>query len=128
MFKRVPNPKKDENFGFDKDVKVEYFSVAKDFSFTPGHRFRRMGNFSAEEMVEDYLQPKYEKLEDGTIMVLDLDGTAGCCAGFLDQLANMLLDLDPKVTERMYIKTREEGYLLNDLNSYVSWWNNHKGK
>lgn len=60
--------------------------VAKDFSKTPGARFKNDGSNSGEEFYEKILKPKYiEALKKKEKLSVDLDGTHGYASSFLNE-------------------------------------------
>lgn len=59
-------------------------SIAKDFTTTPGFRFKIEGPFSGEEFRETHLEPLFEKGE--TNIEVNLDGTAGYATSFLEEI------------------------------------------
>lgn len=61
-------------------------NVAKDFSDTPGGRYRKDGKFSGEEFREDFLIPKYlEAKEKNERLLINIDNCYGFCDSFLDE-------------------------------------------
>jgi hypothetical protein len=62
-------------------MKTVSLSVARDYSRTPGARYRWQGPFSGEEF-RDYLAIK---LQDAEKIVIDLDGTRGFGSSFLEE-------------------------------------------
>ena len=58
--------------------------IATDFTTTPGARYRKDGDFSGEEFLEDMLLPKFEKaVSDGYILWIDLDKVWGYPSSFV---------------------------------------------
>jgi len=97
-------------------------NVAKDFSETPGPRYRKDGDFSGEEFLETRLEPAYiqAKLEDGVLLV-DLDGTAGYATSFLEEAFGGLARKYPKEDVGMFLefKSDDEAYLIDDIRTYM---------
>lgn len=61
-------------------------TIAKDFSETPGGRYRKEGQYSGEEFRIVLLEPKFlECLKNNTILTVDLDGCLGYPSSFLDE-------------------------------------------
>ena len=54
----------------------------KEFSTTPGARYRHLGKASGEEFRDDILVPAFEK-DKG--LIVDLDGVRGYGSSFLDE-------------------------------------------
>ena len=59
--------------------------VAKDFTDTPGTRFRTHGEHSGQEFRETLLKPKYDALKPREILEIDFDGTYGYPPSFLEE-------------------------------------------
>lgn len=58
--------------------------VWKDFSDSPGARYRTDGPFSGQEFLENYLEPKFDKAVEGNyILIIDLDGVWGYPSSFV---------------------------------------------
>ena len=63
-----------------------YLSIAKDYSRTPGTRYRKEGKFSGEEFRDKILFQKMEEaIKQDKILVVNLDGVAGYATSFLDE-------------------------------------------
>ena len=61
-------------------------SIAVDYSKSPGGRFRSYGPFSGEEFRDDVLLPALRSaLADGSVVIVELDGTFGYPASFLEE-------------------------------------------
>lgn len=58
-------------------------SVARDFSVTPGGRYRRISEFSGEDFRERYLVPA---VTAGKQITIDLDGVLGYGSSFLEEV------------------------------------------
>lgn len=54
----------------------------KDFSTTPGARYRHLGKASGEEFRDDVLVPAFEKDKS---LIVNLDGVRGYGSSFLDE-------------------------------------------
>lgn len=97
-------------------------SLADDFSRTPGPRLRRQGAHSAEEFFEEHLLPGYEEaLERDAQLLLDLDGTAGVAASFLDEVCERLVNRfgAGDVADRIMIVSEEEPHLEQEMMSRI---------
>jgi len=60
-------------------------SIAKDFSETPGARYKDDGPFSGEEFREIFLEPLFENPDDNKDIIVILDGVEGYATSFLDE-------------------------------------------
>ena len=58
--------------------------IAKDFSNTPGARYKTDGEWSGEKFLEELLMPKFVKaVNDASILLVDLDGVYGYPSSFV---------------------------------------------
>lgn len=57
-------------------------SVAREFTVTPGGRYRRISEFSGEEFRQKLLEPA---VRSGQPVVVDLDGVVGYGSSFLEE-------------------------------------------
>ena len=90
--------------------------IADEFSKTPGPRERRLGQFSAEEFFENVLEPKYlAAREQGTSLIIDLDGTAGYPISFLAYAFGKLEIDHPGARQFVLLISLEEPYLVDDI-------------
>ena len=88
--------------------------IAKDFSDTPGGRFRRDGGFSGEEFYEDFLKPRLEDVwnNNNSTLTLDLDGTFGSYGpSFISEIFIRLVD-DFKDLKKIDKKLKLKGCYL----------------
>lgn len=65
-----------------KQATIKHYRLAEEFSSFPGGRLRKHGPYSGEEFREDVLLPLYESSDK---IVIDLTGTVGYGASFLDE-------------------------------------------
>lgn len=110
-------------------------NIAKDYTKTPGGRFKKDGKFSGEEFRNNYLEPKYlEALKNNDVLNIDLDGGYGYGSSFLEEafggLIRKLIDDSKKVDINIIkIKSEEEPQLIEDINKYMkNALKNHRGK
>jgi len=58
--------------------------IATDFSDHPGSRYRKDGEYSGEQFLEEILLPKFEKaVKDNYILFIDLDKVFGYPSSFV---------------------------------------------
>ena len=63
-----------------------------DFTEYPGPRYISQGDKSGEEFYKSFLKPNFETaLNEGKILVVDLDNTAGFASSFLDEAFGNLI-------------------------------------
>lgn len=104
-------------------------SIARDFSTTPGGRFKDEGIYSGEEFREKILLPKYEKAkEDGIKIELDLDGCMGYPSSFLDESFGKLAGVfrNEDVFNMFIFRSKDQPTLVDDIKRYME--NNRKNK
>lgn len=70
------------------------YHIAKDFSETPGGRFRKHGPYSGEEFRDDVLCGLLQKaIDSDEKLAVVLDGTAGYGSSFLEEAFGGLIRL-----------------------------------
>jgi hypothetical protein len=97
-------------------------SVAKDFSITPGSRYKDEGQYSGEEFRVGILGPRFlEAVESGAKIRVILDGVLGYGTSFLEEVFGGLAREhgSKKVLEKLEIISKEEPYLIDDIMGYV---------
>jgi len=98
--------------------------VAQEFSITPGARYEFEGKFPGEDFRDNHLYPKLVKaIESDKVLVVDLDGTAGYGTSFLEESFGGLirergLSLE-EINSHMNLISKEEPYLIEDINEYL---------
>ena len=98
-------------------------SVAKDFSKTPGPRYRYEGDFSGEEFRETKLEALFKQgMAENKKVVVNLDGTIGYGTSFLEEVFGGLARLYPidEVKKIIEIISIEEDYLIKDIEGYIN--------
>lgn len=97
--------------------------VSKDFTKTPGARYKTEGPFSGEEFREKYLVPAYEKAEqENETIIVDLDGGYGYPTSFLEEAFGGLARIySPKdVLKRIEIISEDEPALVDEIKAYIA--------
>ena len=97
-------------------------SVYRDFSDTPGARYRNEGKYSGEEFRETQLKPKYlEARKKGEKLVIELDGGYGYPTSFLEEAFGGLARIyDPKeVKETLESISYDEPSLPKEIYGYI---------
>jgi hypothetical protein len=94
----------------------------KDFSITPGSRYRDEGlkSHSGQEFREDYLEPIFEK-NNGSVIIVNLDGTIGYGTSWLEEVFGGLARKFGKdlVLKQIDFISNEEPYLIADIREYI---------
>lgn len=97
-------------------------AIAKDFSKTPGARYRSEGLFSGEEFREDFLQPSFIKAkEKGEKLIINLDGGYGYPTSFLEEAFGGLVRRygSKEVLDTIELVSEDEPSLVNEIITYI---------
>jgi hypothetical protein len=98
-------------------------TVSKDFSNTPGPRFKIQGPFSGELFRESLLEPEFKKIKDNpdAKILVNLDCTLGYGTSFLEEVFGGLARIyDPVIVgSKIEIESIEEPYLKKDIEGYI---------
>jgi hypothetical protein len=98
--------------------------VAKEFSRTPGPRYKREGSHSGELFREDILFPFISRaIKENCVLSVDLDGALGYGTSFLEEAFGGLIR-ENKIAYELILKhleiiSIEEDYLINDILQYL---------
>ena len=100
------------------------FSIASDFSNTPGPRYRDEGDYTGEELRQDHLLPLIKQAaEDEKTITINIDGTHGYLTSFLEEVFGGLIRDDgfskDQLDTILKIVSEEEPYLLDDIKEYM---------
>ena len=98
--------------------------IATAFSPTPGPRYIDEGNNSGEKFRIEVLFPKVsEAIQTDKKFEVDLDGTAGYGTSFLEEAFGGLIRINKlsyqEIVGRMTLISKEEDYLIDDVNEYL---------
>jgi len=101
--------------------------IATQFASCPGGRKRSDGSCSAEEFYQDCLKPIFLKaIAANETLFVDLDGTAGYAASFLDEaFGRLALDLDFSVDvikDRLKFISIEQPELIEEIQESIKEW------
>lgn len=97
-------------------------TIARDFSETPGPRYRTDGKFSGEEFRHKVLLPAFLKARSlGVELLVDLDGTEGYATSFLEEsFGGIAREYGATDLERvLQLKSDEEPYLITEVLGYI---------
>jgi len=96
----------------------------RDFTRTPGPRYRHEGQYSGEVFREEYVVPKFEEARrEGKKLVVDLDETAGYASSFLEETFGGLVRLtgNPELVDSIVeVKSDTRPWYLNEVEEYIS--------
>lgn len=103
----------------------------KDFSTTCGGRYKKGGKYSAEEFRDEYLYPKLaHAFRNDETLYIDLSGTYGLCASFLDEafsgmLKHYKLTYEEFMNQVEFVETDESHDYNNEVKQYMQEMNNY---
>lgn len=89
--------------------------IADDYTTTPG------GDFSGEEFLEKILLPKFKQaLSERKKLLIDLDGTAGYAASFIEAaFGGLAKEYKKIVLDTLEFKSDDDPFLENDITEYI---------
>lgn len=95
-------------------------NIARDFTKSPGARYKSDGKYSGEEFYEDILKPKLSSIwEDPNKKILiDFDGTFGYAYSFISQVFTKVVEdfrEKDKIKEKLEFKSDDEPLLINSI-------------
>lgn len=97
--------------------------ISRDFTKTPGARYKSEGSYSGEEFREKILEPKFlEAKKKNEKILIDLDGGYGYAPSFLEEAFGGLTRLYTKeeVLDIIEIKSDDEPSLVEEVYSYIN--------
>ncbi len=97
-------------------------SICKDFSETPGARYKSEGPFSGEEFRESLLKPSFLKVKDtDEPLIIDFDGGYGYPTSFLEEaFGGLAREFSPKsILNKLQFISNDEPYLIEEVKSYI---------
>lgn len=106
-------------------------SVLKDFSRTPGPRYKEEGSFSGEEFRNNILLPKLnEAIIQKKTLLVDLDGVSGYGTSFLEEAFGGLIrvnNIDYKTLKNtLKLKSEEDDIYIEEIWEYIEDAKNKK--
>ena len=92
---------------------INQIIIHKDFTDSPGARYRTDGDFSGQEFYEDLLLPKFEKAvkNDGILMV-DVDDTWGFASSFISGSFGLLSHKKGKEAVKKHLQLQSNDPIL----------------
>src|SRR5690554_2691324 len=109
---------------------TEQIVKVRDFSVTPGSRYKDEGPHSGEEFRENFLEVAFkDALSSKTKLIVDLDETIGYGTSWLEEVFGGLVrngyNVDD-INKYLDFVSDEEPYLIEDIKEYI--YNAKKGK
>ena len=99
-------------------MKLIRVNVAQDFSKYPGGRYESDGPYSAESL-RFLILSKITNVNNQYHLYIDLDGTVGYAASFLEEVFSGLIRENVRLPSRLTIKSDEEPYLISEIFQYL---------
>ena len=98
----------------------KFINIKKDFTDSPGGRYRSDGQFSGEEFREDYLEPLFENTDVNEIEI-DFDGGFGYASCWLDEVFGGLVKKYGyhNVKNKLILISNDEPGLIEDIKKYM---------
>ena len=96
--------------------------IAKDYSDTPGPRYKKDGEFSGEEFREILLEPKFlEAKNNNEKLIINLDGGYGYPSSFLEEAFGGLARkyTSKAVLEILDFISLEEPLLVSNIKTFI---------
>lgn len=97
-------------------------NISKDFSDTPGARYRSEGDFSGEEFRESVLKPNYLlAIKNNEHLVINLDGGYGYPVSFLEEaFGGLAREYGSKsVLQTLMFISNDEPPLIEEIKKYI---------
>ncbi len=97
-------------------------SIVKDFTDTPGARYREQGDFSGQQFREEVLLPMFEEAEKNKEKLnINLDGGYGYPTSFLEEAFGGLSRLKgkDKVLSILSFTSEDEPALVDAIKKYI---------
>lgn len=104
-------------------------NICKEFSETPGARYKNEGDYSGEEFRETLLLPRFlDAQEKKEKLVIELDGGYGYPTSFLEEaFGGLARQIDIKaVLDTLEFVSEDEPALIADIKNYISAARNKK--
>jgi hypothetical protein len=97
--------------------------VARDFSKNPGPRNKKAGRNSGEALRELLIKYLKDAIKNNYLLVVDLDGTSGYAATFLEEVFGGLcreeIFTPLEILGYLSIVSEEEPELIDDIHQYI---------
>ena len=96
-------------------------NISKDYTNTPGARFKTDGPFSGEDFREKFLEKLFEDKNDNSTITIIFDGAVGYGTSFLEEAFGGLVMKYGKdrCLSRLKFISREESLLIEEVMQYI---------
>jgi len=100
---------------------MKTITVKKDFTDTPGGRFKKDGPYSGEQFREEVLKPALAGLNEGEKLRIDFDGAYGYPTSFLEEaFGGLVRQVGAKeLLNKLDFKSDEEPSLIDEIEGYI---------
>lgn len=98
------------------------FSIATNYTDTPGARYKSEGNFSGEDFRDNYLIPRINQAKaENTKVEINFDGGFGYPTSFLEEAFGGLVrkTKDKDILSYLTFISNEEPALVNEVIQYI---------
>jgi hypothetical protein len=97
-------------------------NIAKQFTETPGARYKTDGPFSGQLFREQFLEPLFRDAEDQSPITIVLDGTAGYGTSFLEEaFGGLARDYGKeRCLRRLQFVSSDEPLLIDEIKGYIN--------
>ncbi len=94
--------------------------IVKEFTDTPGARYKKQGSYSGEEFRDEILYPKFkEALKSNKVLTVILDGGYGYGSSFLEEVFGGLVRRLKEENSADYNKVKSIRIISNDNISWI---------
>lgn len=102
---------------------MSIIKISKDYTLTPGARYKEDGNYSGEDFFEKHLRDAFkDSIDKGEKLTVDLDGTYGYASSFLSETFGLLVEefgVDLVQNNLIIISLEEPDWKDAILNEYI---------
>lgn len=97
-------------------------NIVREFTKTPGARFKSDGKFSGEEFREAFLEKYFKDPKDDTVIEIEMDGVEGYSTSFLEEAFGGLARIFGKerCIKKLKIISNEDKLLIEEITSYIN--------
>lgn len=95
--------------------------IAKDFSSTPGFRYKIDGPYSGEEFRKELLEPHFLDRNSDCLIEVNFDGVAGFATSFLEEaFGGLVRTFGQEICkERLRFVSEEDPLLIDEVRHYI---------
>lgn len=97
--------------------------ISKDYTTTPGARYKDEGPFSGEDFRESLLEPKFlEARSNKEKLIVNLDGGYGYATSFLEEAFGGLARIygSKEVLNCLVLVSEDEPIIIDQINKYIN--------